>query len=324
MLPERMRIASIDIGTNTVLLLVADIGDDGTIVPVRYDQRIPRLGKDVDARRRLAEDAIQRVIHVLTEYQSLLAPLDVTATVLTATSAVRDAGNRAKFLEEVHRATGWRVQILSGSEEARWAYRGAISGVLSAGRTSVLDIGGGSTEVISGVAGTLTHRRSLNIGALRITERFLQHDPPSATEVAAAERFVRSELRAVDSFPLQDSTVVGVAGTATTLALLAQGYTTFDIRGVSGYRLPLDEVIALERRMEGVSTMTIGEWASVLEGRADIIRAGTIILREFLSRYGFPSIIVSERGLRYGIVLREWERLNTRNHQSPGGRSAMT
>ncbi len=314
-----MRIASIDIGTNTVLLLVADISDDGTIVPVMYDQRIPRLGKGVDARRRLAGESIQRVVQVLIEYQALLAPFNAAATVLTATSAVRDAGNRAKFLEEVHRATGWRVQVLSGSEEARWTYRGAISGVPGGGRTSVLDIGGGSTEVTSGLAGTLTHRRSLNLGALRITERFLQHDPPTGAEVAAAERFVRSELRAVDSFPLKGSTFVGVAGTATTLALLAQGYAAFDIKAVSGYNLSLDEVVDLERRMEGTTAENIHQWSAVLEGRADIIRAGTIILREFMSRYSFSSMIVSERGLRYGIALREWERMRNESQKLHGG-----
>ncbi len=303
-----MRIATIDIGTNTVLLLIAEVDERGQISTLAYEQRIPRLGKGVDAAKNLQSDSMQRVLAVLQEYHSVIARHNVERTIVAGTSAVRDATNKHEFANLIHSQTGFTLEVLSGEEEAYWTYRGAISGVPAIAKATVVDIGGGSTEITIGNSKTILDSVSLNVGSVRLTERCFKHDPPRDTELEAARTFVQDELVTADSFGFEGSTLVGVAGTATSLAILAQEVKEFSIDAVTNYTLELEKVEQLYKKMRAMPANDIRQLSSIMEGRADVITAGTLILREIMVHFAFKEMIVSERGVRYGLVLREWEK----------------
>jgi len=297
----------IDIGTNTVLLLVARLNQSEEIATLAYEQRIPRLGRGVDATKRIHRDGMERVILVLQEYRSILRTFPVEKIIVAGTSAVRDAANRQEFSELIQKHTGFDLEVLSGKEEALWTYRGAISGVTKSGNATVIDIGGGSTEITQGDTQAIYHAVSLDIGSVRLTERFFLHDPPVDTEIEAAAAFVTNALSAV-RFSAAGSTPVAVAGTATTLAVLDQHAEAFTVASVTNYRLRLDRVSALLEQLRTMSSAEIEKLSSVMHGRSDVITAGALILREVMNHFEFDSVIVSERGVRYGLAIREWER----------------
>ena len=303
-----MTIASIDIGTNTVLLLVAEIDDAGRITPLIYEQRVPRLGRGVDASRNLDPEAMNRVIDVLREYISIIQKHRIDRTVVCGTSAVRDANNKQQFAKLIHLATGFDLEILDGYDEALWTYRGAISGIPDLDKATIIDIGGGSTEITVGNKREIFDSISLDVGSVRLTERFFKHDPPSPLESENAIAFTKDEIAKAARFDFKGSTLVGVAGTATSLAVLAQGLKSFSIRAVTNYSVGKETVSHLFRTLQVMSSYEILRLSSVMEGRSDVITAGTLITREIMEHFGFESMIVSERGVRYGLVIREWEK----------------
>jgi exopolyphosphatase/guanosine-5'-triphosphate,3'-diphosphate pyrophosphatase len=303
-----MNIAVIDIGTNTVLLLVARIDAQGRITPLLYEQRVPRLGKGVDVRRNLPQESMQRVIDVLIEYQAMMSEYKPGRIVVAGTSAVRDAHNRDDFGERIEKEVGLDLEVLSGDEEAYWTYRGAVSGVPGVSKATVVDIGGGSTEIVVGDATLIHDKISLDIGSVRLTERFFKHDPPTHPELEAAITSVEDALAKPGGFSFAGSTLIGVAGTATSLAILDQGMKEFNITAVTNYRLKIDHVYALFRTLRAMSSADILELSPVMQGRNDVIAAGVLILREIMAHYKFTEMVVSERGVRYGLVIREWEK----------------
>jgi exopolyphosphatase/guanosine-5'-triphosphate,3'-diphosphate pyrophosphatase len=303
-----VNLAAIDIGTNTVLLLIASVDEGGRITPLAYEQRIPRLGKGVDASRNLRQEAIGRVLDVLQEYRKLIAGFAVDAVVICGTSAVRDAANRDDLAASIKAHTDWDLEVLGGEEEALWTYRGAISGVREADRATVVDIGGGSTEIIVGNRVTIKQKISLDVGSVRLTERIFRHDPPTHPELETAIEVVEEEIARAGRFEFAGSRLIGVAGTATSLAVLAQGIQEFDMHAVTNYRMSVDSVNELFRRLRGMPSGMILDLSPVMAGRADVIVAGTLILREIMEHFRFDELTVSERGVRYGLVLREWER----------------
>jgi exopolyphosphatase/guanosine-5'-triphosphate,3'-diphosphate pyrophosphatase len=312
-----MKVASIDIGTNTVLLLIASIDGSGVITPVVYEQRVARLGQGVDAARNLHPDAMERVLKALREFRQVVDAHAPDRTVVCGTSAVRDAANRDEFVALVRNATGFAVDILSGDEEALWTYRGAISGVPHLEHATVVDIGGGSTEIIVGNRTSIHESISLDVGSVRLTERVFRHDPPTHPELEKAIEIVENELARAGHFPFAGTTLVGVAGTATSLAVLDQGLAEFRLPAVSGYPLELERVYELFRKLRAMPVAGIRGLSAVMEGRADVITAGVLILREIMAHFTFQTMTVSERGVRYGLALREWERQMHENHFPP-------
>jgi exopolyphosphatase/guanosine-5'-triphosphate,3'-diphosphate pyrophosphatase len=305
-----MTLASIDIGTNTVLLLVARMEIDGSIIPLVAEQRVPRLGRSVDQNRNLHPASMGRVIAVLQEYQAIMAPFHPTSVTVCGTSALRDASNREEFSRLVRKETRFSLEVLSGEEEAEWTYRGAISGVPDIHRATVVDIGGGSTEIIIGDLSSFSHRISLNIGSVRLTERYFKHDPPTRRECNAASDAIRTTLAEAADFPFEGSTMIGVAGTATSLALLVQKRKQFDLSAVTNYRLSRSDVEAMSHELQGTPSASIRELSEVMEGRADVITAGSLILQQVMEQGGFEEMIVSERGVRYGLLIREAKRIS--------------
>ena len=284
-----MRVAAIDQGTNTTRLLVADV-DDGRLSEVVRRTEITRLGEGVDERHRLLPLPVARVRNCLTAYRREAERLGAERTLLVATSAVRDAENGEAFLGEVEWSYGFATQLLSGDEEAELMLRGV--GVIEPG-TLVLDIGGGSTELV-----TLDSRTSLDVGAVRLTERFLHGDPPRREELEACALQIRALLPRLDA-----SSAVGVAGTITTLGALDLGLDEYDRERVHGHELPRAGV---ERQLERLARLPLAERREVpaLEPeRAPVIVAGAMIAREVLDAYRLDGYRVSEHDILDGIAL---------------------
>jgi exopolyphosphatase/guanosine-5'-triphosphate,3'-diphosphate pyrophosphatase len=291
------RVAAVDLGTNSTRLLVADVAD-GQIEEVSRRLTITRLGEGVDGRRRLLPAPIARVRNCLADYRRELEQLGAEQTLAIATSAVRDAENGEAFLGELEWSYGFVTRLLTGEEEAAMMIRGVTSGRAALDGVLVVDIGGGSTELVLTTAGEVAFSTSLDVGCVRITERFLPSDPPSRPELAAAGGYVRSLLPAFDA-----KSAVGVAGTVTTLATLDLGDAEYDPARTHGHRLPLASV---ERQLERLAAMTTVERLAVpgIEpGRAPVIVAGIVVLREVMTAYELDEIEVSERDILHGAAL---------------------
>ncbi|CAN5452884.1 Ppx/GppA phosphatase family protein [soil metagenome] len=301
------RVAAVDCGTNTVKLLVADIdvaaGTQDTLV---REMRIARLGQDVDRTGRLADEALVRVFAAVEEYAAIVAGHRVDAVRFVATSAVRDASNADVFARGIHDRLGVEPEVVSGDEEAALSYDGATRALADVpGPVAVLDIGGGSTELILGDAhGRVTAARSLDIGSVRITERLMASDPPTASEVEAATRVVDEALDTLPSHGVQVGdarTLVGTAGTVTTVAAVLLGLDRYDRERVHGASFPTAEVHDLAAR---VLAMTVAEREAlgVPSGRSDVIGAGVLILDRVLLRSGTGRLTVSDSDILDGIA----------------------
>jgi exopolyphosphatase/guanosine-5'-triphosphate,3'-diphosphate pyrophosphatase len=284
-----VRVAAIDQGTNTTRLLVADVVD-GEVHEVVRRTAITRLGDGVDGRRRLLPLPIARVRNVLTDYRREAERLGAERTLLVATSAVRDAENGEAFLGEVEWSYGFATQLLSGDAEAELMLRG-VGDVGE--RTLVLDVGGGSTELVA-----RSHKVSLDVGAVRLTERFLHGDPPARAELDACAAHVRGLLP-----PLDVGDAVGVAGTVTSLAALDLGLPEYDRERVDGHRLTLDGARAQLERLAALPLSRRRELPALEPERAPVIVAGAVIVCEVLDRYGLESLRVSERDILDGAAL---------------------
>lgn len=299
--------AAIDIGTNTVLLLVAEI-ENGTLKPIHEEQRIPRLGKGVDENRVINKQATKRVINALSEYQSILEKdfPQVEEVIVTATSAVRDANNREEFIQNIKSATGFDIRLLSGAEEAEWTAKGALSvlDISPKEETLILDIGGGSTEIAQLKFGVVTDAHSYDMGSVRFTERFLYGNPPSKKEIEAC----RAEVKKMyNQRPFETGEFIkaaGVAGTLTTLVGIIKNLDAYEPEKLAGYRLNSMEV---KRVIEQFSTHKSEEMLNrhpvYLKGRADIFLAGMLILEGFMQQFNINEITVSTGGIRHGAIL---------------------
>ncbi|MGA7160078.1 MAG: Ppx/GppA phosphatase family protein [Bacteroidota bacterium] len=304
-----MRISSIDIGTNTILLLIADANSNGIVKVIHDEQIIARLGKGVDEHRVINQETFRRVADFLRSYHNTSRNLQSEKIIAVGTSALRDAANKKEFCEFILHNVGINIQILSGDDEAEWTCRGAVIGIDAVPESfTVLDIGGGSTEIISCIRSRITHKVSLDIGSVRITERILRGSPPTSQKIAEARRFIRDHFETLDLFQNGVLFAIGVAGTLTTLAAMQLQLTQYDPKRVHGYELHYDDVLQSFSLLRGKSIDEIKSIPQISAGRSDIIFAGVIILLEFMEAAGLKKITVSDRGLRYGIVLREIQR----------------
>jgi exopolyphosphatase/guanosine-5'-triphosphate,3'-diphosphate pyrophosphatase len=304
-----MRVASIDIGTNTILMLIADLSADGSLSIISDEQVVARVGKGLNKTGVIEWDAFTRSERFLSVYLEKARQHNVDVLRCTGTSALRDAKNREDYLEYMHQKLHMEIEILTGDDEALWGYGGAISGFSNrSGRFAVLDIGGGSTELTIGEGFRILQRKSIDIGCVRLTEKFLLHSPPTAAELEALLIHIDDAINAYPSFNSADTTFVGVAGTVTTLAAVELGLGDYDRNAIAGFHLTREMI---ERRYDQFCTMSSSGLEEVLRidpGRADIILVGVAILKRIVEIRDIPAVIVSERGLRYGIAMREWER----------------
>jgi exopolyphosphatase / guanosine-5'-triphosphate,3'-diphosphate pyrophosphatase len=296
------RYAAIDIGTNSVLLLVAEKDAVGRWQAVEERAEITRLGKGVDQSRRLSAEAMELTLEVLTRFATEARALGAAAIAVSATSAARDASNGPEFLAAVKTRAGLTVEILPGDEEARLSFASAHADFGGDGSLVVIDIGGGSTEFIFGDAsGAISFRKSFDVGSVRLTERFVTSDPPAAAEVSAIEALVTETFAGLPPPPARFR-FVGVAGTVTTLCAVARRIEPYDPALVHGAELTFAEIDSTTQRLAHLPVALRRTLPGLQPKRADVIVAGGLILRAACMRLGTKSVVVSDRGLRWGLL----------------------
>ncbi|MBI3788597.1 MAG: Ppx/GppA family phosphatase [Ignavibacteriales bacterium] len=303
-----MRISTIDIGTNTILMLVADIQPDGTLATVRDEHSIPRLGKGVDEHKTISHETFQRALGFLKKYKDISDACRSEKIIACGTSALRDAVNKKEFISFISQELGFTIEVLSGDEEAELTYLGAISEFLRRDgqqNFAVLDIGGGSTELTTGIGRRVTNKQSLDIGCVRLTERILKTSPPTALSIERGVKRIKEHLAAYPPLLPAQTKLIGVAGTLTTLAALDLNLPTYDRERVSGHILTLESIQRIFHTLKTKSIEELTAYPQILAGRADVLLAGIMILLEVMKKISADQITVSDRGLRYGIALRE-------------------
>ena len=298
------RVAAVDIGTNSTRLLVADV-DDGRLADIERHTRITRLGEGVDERHRLLPVPIARVRNVLSDFRRRAEELGAERTLAIATSAIRDADNGEAFLGEIEWSYGFTTRLLSGHDEALLMFRGVTSERTIQARTVIVDVGGGSTELVAGGPDGVRWHDSLDIGSVRLTERFLHTDPPAQDELEACARAVQALLaeRVPDEVGERTTAAIGVAGTITSLAGLALGLDEYDRDQVHGSRLSAD---ALEEQLDRLASVPLAERRTLRPldpERAPVIVAGAVIVREALEFFGLDTLEISERDILDGAAL---------------------
>ncbi|THJ17140.1 MAG: Ppx/GppA family phosphatase [Nitrospira sp. CG24E] len=306
------RFAGVDIGTLTCRLLIADLSPDRRLKDIRSERRILRLGEGVDQTKRLSGVAMDRVIQCLREWKVVIDAHHVNACIAVATSAVRDAENRDEFLERVGVEAGIEIEVITGDEEARRTLLGIRSGLPPhVTNLLALDIGGGSTEFILDRPDQSPVVRSIDIGVVRLCERVLHHDPPTGEEVRQAREWVASETIAAvsDMGNYQAATLVGTAGTITSLAAMAQKLPAYEPAKIHNYRLQLDTIRELEQPLLSRKKVDRTGLPGLEKGREEVIAAGAIIIMTVMETLGMSSVLVSDLGLREGVLIDLWKRM---------------
>jgi exopolyphosphatase/guanosine-5'-triphosphate,3'-diphosphate pyrophosphatase len=310
-----MRVAAIDIGTNSALLLIAE-ARGGELVPVLERSQITRLGEGVDATRALAPEAVRRTLTCLEEYGAEIRAAGVDRIAAVGTSAMRDAAGGEDFRTRARAILGAEPQVISGAEEAALTFTGAITGLsLPDGIFTVFDLGGGSTEIICGARGGALTAVSLDIGSVRLTERHVRSDPPAPEELAAIRADAAQALAGALSqqAPLSGALsqqaplsgpLVGVAGTVTTLTAFARAVFPYDSARIHDARLTAAEVTRIRAELAGMPLARRRALPAINPARADVIVAGAVIVEELLAWAKADELIVSDRGVRWGLAYR--------------------
>jgi exopolyphosphatase/guanosine-5'-triphosphate,3'-diphosphate pyrophosphatase len=298
------RVAAVDLGTNSTRLLVADV-EDGRISDVDRETRITRLGEGVDERRRLLPVPIARVRNVLSDFRRTIETLGAEQTLAVATSATRDAENGEAFLGEIEWSYGFKTRLLSGHDEALMTFRGVTSDRGVDSGTIIVDVGGGSTELVAGGPEGVRWNDSLDIGSARLTERFLKSDPPTDDELDACAEAARALLaeRVPDEIRRDTQAAIGVAGTITSLGGLALGLEEYDRERVHGYELTAE---ALEEQLNRLASVALDERRQMRPldpERAPVIVGGAVITGEVLSFFELKALRISERDILDGAAL---------------------
>ncbi|MCX7983283.1 MAG: Ppx/GppA family phosphatase [Bacteroidetes bacterium] len=297
------RVAAIDIGTNTVLMVVLERTSHETFNVLCDEHAIARMGKSVDSQKIILPESFERVENCLLRYKSIAEKLNVDKIVVCGTSALRDAKNQREFIDYIKSRLGITIQVLSGKEEARLTYIGSLVGWYEKMNTpvAVVDIGGGSTELAFGESTRLVSSMSIDIGSVRITERYLLHSPPETDELEEASAVIRAHLSTLPRVPIS-TTFVGVAGTITTLAAYIQNLITFQTSKIHRFMLWKDKVDLAYNTLKDLPYTELLSIPSIHPQRADIILAGILIVRLLMEEYNLSAITVSTQGLRYGLA----------------------
>jgi exopolyphosphatase/guanosine-5'-triphosphate,3'-diphosphate pyrophosphatase len=310
------RVAAVDCGTNSIRLLVADVPDSGPHTDLLRRMEVVRLGQGVDATGRLAPEAIERTRQVLAEYTAQARDLGATAVRMVATSATRDAANRNDFEQMVQATLGRLPDVVTGSEEAELSFLGATASLDGAAAAHgagpvpapylVVDIGGGSTEFVLGDAMSVRAARSVDIGCVRLTERHLHDDPPTPDQIRRTEDDIRAALAdVVAEVPVGDAaSLIGLAGSVTTVAAIALGLGAYDPVAIHGSRIPVAAVRDVTADLLAATREKRAALPVMHPGRVDVIGAGALVLRVLMDEFGLTEVVVSEHDILDGIALR--------------------
>lgn len=298
-----MKIASIDMGSNTVLLLIAQI-ENKKLLPIINRYFSPRLGKDLSIGGRISESSMNKLFEVLEHYKELIEEYDCRKVIISATNAMRIASNSQDIITLVKEKYNMDIEIISGDEEARLSYLGASSTLPNLTKKMVIDIGGGSTEIIYGENDKILFKNSFQTGVVSLTERFLNKFPYSKDSLEEANLFLNDIFSVINEVVPKNTPTIAVAGTPTTLSCINQNLRVYDENKVERSQISKNELTKMLNRLKQLSGDQIkSNFGEVVEGREDVLFAGTLILNHITNELLIDRIIVSSRGLRYGNII---------------------
>ena len=297
-----------DIGTNTVLLLIAKV-DHSTrnIIPLHNEYRMPRIGQGTKQTGIISSERLKLLYIVLKEYSSIIKIYNCEKVILTGTNAFRMARNTNEIIKEIKKSFNYDLKVISGEEEAEYAYLGAISNLPDSDNSMVIDIGGSSTEIIYGEGFNILYKNSLQLGSVSGTEQFLKHSPPLKVEIEIFSDLIKKMFSGFEK-NLYPKKVIAIAGTATTLACMKLGLKEFEENKVDKCIISIQDMRNIIGELNSlIATEILAKFGSVMNGREDIIFAGAVILQQFMEHFGIDNIIVSTRGIRYGAIVKYLE-----------------
>lgn len=297
------RIAVIDVGSNTILMTIAESPQKGVISVIEDLIEYPRLGNTVDETQRLTSIAQQQGLEVFRRYAERIKKLQVSSVIAVGTSALRDASNSNDFTRSIKEICGIEVRIIDGTEEAQLSYAAATSEINNQGVSLVTDVGGNSTEFVFGDSEVPAYAKSLNIGAVRLTNRCLQMDPPTKKELEHLDQEILNALEKIQPSP-QPVQMLAVAGTATTLGAIHHGLETYNSQRVHGTVLEASTLENLYHHLTSLTSKDRAQIPGLASKRADIIPAGLRILILSLTHFDLNSMTVTDRGIRHALLCR--------------------
>jgi len=316
-----MRVAAIDIGSNSIRLLVADVAEGeswgGAVGTIARAGEVCRLGRGLHETGRIAEDLAERAAEITREFARRARSLGALHVVAGATAALRSAENGNEVAGQLAAKAGVEVRVLSGDDEARLVYRSVVLALGARARASqcvVFDLGGGSTEVVSGVGGQPGRWESLPFGAVSLTERLLPGDPPDDATLEAARARIRDDImHGCALLPERATVLAGVGGTVTVLASIDRGIAEYDPGALEGWWIERGRALATIRDIARMSQQERRRLPIMGEGRADIIGAGALVVEALIERFGAPGLMCSTQGLRYGLARLAADEYRARN-----------
>ncbi len=299
-----MIIASVDIGTNTVLLLIAEVGETSfEITPLLNEYKMPRIGIGLKLSGRIAVERIEKLFTVLSGYKSIISKYNVDNVLVTATNALRIAANAPEIVERIKKQLSWNVNIISGKTEAEFAFLGAVPVSTKNKNILVIDIGGGSTELILGNENSIEYRKSFPIGSVSVTENYLKNSPPLDMGLQELKIHLETIFTEIKNKVAPDLTY-SIAGTPTTLFCMMNEIKSFDDSIVEGGILKHGDIANLIQELQKLSSEEIrNDYGKIMRGREDIILGGSIILLNIMELLHLSNVIVSSRGVRYGAIV---------------------
>jgi len=299
-----MIVASIDIGTNTVLLLIARISDNSQIETLLNEYRIPRIGKGLLPGKKITEEKVKELFAVLEDYSEIIKRHNCERIIVTATNAFRIAANGVQIANEIREKFNWTAKIVTGFEEARLSYLGAISGVNTGREMLVIDIGGGSTELTFGKGSEMSFRESFKTGVVSASEKYFLNDPPLKTEIEKFRNELSVLFKKLKKMGYAPEAAIALAGTPTTLACIKKNLEQFDENLVEGSILSCQDI---EEMIDMLAELSIKEiqnkFKTIVNGREDLILSGAIILLFIMKLLNIDNVIVSTKGIMFGAII---------------------
>lgn len=300
-----MIVASIDIGTNTVLLLIAEVNKfKAKIIPLINEYRMPRIGQGIKQTGIISSPKLALLYDVLSEYDKIIRKHNCEKIIVSGTNAFRIAENTYDIIREIKNKFNYDLNVISGDEEAEYAYLGAISNTSRSTELAVIDIGGSSTEIIYGKGFNIIFKKSLQLGSVTGTENFLISAPPTESEIMKFKGEIMKLFSTINMKFIPEQ-IIAIAGTATTLACMKSGLKEFQEDKVDNSIITIQEIEHIIKDLLRLNTAAIlDKYGSVMRGREDIIFTGAFILYQFMKFLGIKKVRVSTRGIRFGVIIK--------------------
>jgi Exopolyphosphatase len=297
-----MKIASIDIGTNTVILLIAEIKNNH-IISLKNEYRVPRIGKGLEHSRNISAEKITLLIQILSEYNDIIKSYNCELVLAIGTNAFRISSNASEIIKLIKDKFGIEINIVTSLKEAEYSFLGAVSDYYNDNNDNlIIDIGGGSTELIAGKMNEIKYINSFQTGVVSGTEQFFRHDPPLLFEISNYDNFLSSTFVNIDIS--KNVRAIAIAGTPTTLACIQKGLKVYNEDEVEGSILTQCDVFRLKEELYNLSSTQIKKkYSQVVSGREDVLLAGTIILHKLMKLLNLKELLVSTKGIRYGVIV---------------------